>query len=201
VAVADVMGADPRIGRSFLDAGLGYGGSCFPKDLQAFERLASQHHYDFPLLREIARINEETIEAALEKVKDALWNLEGKRVVLLGLAFKPGTDDLRFAPALALARRLLDEGASVVGVDPSAAAAAKEEMPELEVSEDVYEAVEGAHCVVVCTEWPEFRSLELPRIREAMTHPLIVDARNVYTPEEMAEAGFTHYPTGRPPRA
>jgi UDPglucose 6-dehydrogenase len=201
VAVADVMGADPRIGRAFLDAGLGYGGSCFPKDLQAFERLASQHHYDFPLLREIARINEETIEAALEKVRDALWNLEDKRIVLLGLAFKPGTDDLRFAPALALARRLLDEGATVVGVDPNAGAAAKEEMPELEISEDVYQAVRGAHCIVVCTEWPEFRALELPRIREAMAYPLVVDARNVYSGEEMVAAGFTHYPTGRPPRA
>ena len=109
-AVVDVMGSDPRIGRAFLDAGLGYGGFCFPKDLQAFERLAARLGYDFPLLREVARINGEAVEATFDKVKDALWNLEDKRIALLGLSFKPNTDDVRFSPALALARRLLDEG-------------------------------------------------------------------------------------------
>ena len=117
-AVVDVMGSDPRIGRAFLDAGLGYGGFCFPKDLQAFERLAARLGYDFPLLREVERINDEAVEATVDKVKDALWNLEDKRIALLGLSFKPNTDDVRFSPALALARRLLDEGATVVGYDP-----------------------------------------------------------------------------------
>lgn len=198
VAVADVMGSDPRIGRSFLNAGLGYGGFCFPKDLHAFERLASQANYDFPLLREIQRINDEAIEAILHKVRDGLWNLETKRVALFGLAFKPGTDDIRFAPALALARRLIAEGASVVGYDPEAMTSAKEEVPELELASDGYAAAADAHCVVICTEWPEFREMDLHVLKEVMAYPLVVDGRNVFGPEEMGALGFTYYPTGRP---
>jgi UDPglucose 6-dehydrogenase len=197
-AVADVMGSDPRIGRAFLDAGLGYGGYCFPKDLAAFERLVDRLGYEFPLLKEIARINEETIEAAFEKVSDALWNLDGKRVSLLGLAFKPGTDDTRFAPALSLARRLLEAGASVVAYDPRAAANAKAEIPEMELSGDPYSALEGAHCAVLCTEWDEFRSLDLDRIRESMSFPIIVDGRNIYDPATMGRLGFTYLAMGRP---
>jgi UDPglucose 6-dehydrogenase len=199
VTVADTMGCDPRIGRSFLDAGLGYGGFCFPKDIQAFDRLASRLGYDFSLLREVARINDDTIGAAVERVKEGLWNLEDKTVALLGLSFKPGTDDVRFAPALALARRLLSEGARVVGYDPQAMANAKEEVPELEVAPDPYEAAAGAHCVVVCTEWLEFRVLDLQRLRSVMAYPLMVDGRNLFGPEEMVAAGFSYYPTGRPP--
>jgi UDPglucose 6-dehydrogenase len=199
VTVADTMGCDPRIGRSFLDAGLGYGGFCFPKDIQAFDRLAAKLGYDFSLLREVARINDDAIGAAVERVKEGLWNLEDKTVALLGLSFKPGTDDVRFAPALALARRLLSEGARVVGYDPQAMANAKEEVPELEVAPDAYQAAAGAHCVVVCTEWLEFRVLDLQRLRSVMAYPLMVDGRNLFGPEEMVAAGFTYYPTGRPP--
>jgi UDPglucose 6-dehydrogenase len=198
VAVAEVMGADPRIGPDFLRAGLGYGGSCFPKDLQAFEHLAAKLHYDFPLLREIVRINDEAIEAVLEKVRLGLWNLEHKRVALLGLAFKPGTDDVRFSPPLALAVRLLEGGATVVGHDPQAMSNAKEECPGLLSSVDPYEAAEDAHCLIVCTEWPEFRSLDLGRLRDVMARPFIVDARNVFEPEEIRAAGFSYQPTGRP---
>lgn len=198
VAVSEVMGADPRIGPAFLNAGLGYGGSCFPKDLQAFEHLASQLHYDFPLLREIARINDETIDAALAKVRESVWNLEHKRIALLGLAFKPGTDDVRYSPPLALAARLLDGGATVVGYDPKAMANAKEECPQLLSAGDPYEAAAGAHCLVVGTEWPEFRSLDLARLRGVMAQPSVVDARNVFDPGAMRDAGFTYYPTGRP---
>ncbi|MGH2819015.1 MAG: UDP-glucose dehydrogenase family protein, partial [Actinomycetota bacterium] len=115
VSVSEVMGMDPRIGKAFLDAGMGYGGSCFPKDLQAFDRLAARLGYDFALLREVERVNDEAVDAVASKVHDALWNIEGKRVALLGLAFKPGTDDVRAAPALKLAARLLREGAEVVG--------------------------------------------------------------------------------------
>jgi UDPglucose 6-dehydrogenase len=199
VTVADTMGCDPRIGRSFLDAGLGYGGFCFPKDIQAFDRLAARLGYDFSLLREVARINDDAIGAAVERVKEGLWNLEDKTVALLGLSFKPGTDDVRFAPALALARRLLSEGARVVGYDPQAMANAKEEVPELEVAPDAYQAAAGAHCVVVCTEWLEFRVLDLQRLRSVMAYPLVVDGRNLFGPEEMVAAGFSYYPTGRPP--
>jgi len=196
-AVVDVMGSDPRIGRAFLDAGLGYGGFCFPKDLQAFERLAARLGYDFPLLREVERINGEAVEATVDKVKDALWNLEDKRIALLGLSFKPNTDDVRFSPALALARRLLDEGATVVGYDPWAAANAKSELPELEVASTADDAMEGAHCMVVCTDWDDFRSLDLRRARGLLAHPIVVDGRNVFDPDKMKAEGFVYYGTGR----
>jgi UDPglucose 6-dehydrogenase len=196
-AVADVMGSDPRIGRAFLDAGLGWGGYCFPKDLQAFERLSSRLGYDFRLLREVERINEEAVDAAVEKVKDALWNLEGKRIALLGLSFKPLTDDVRLSPSLALARRLIKEDASVVGYDPEAGANAKSELPELDVAPSVYDALAGAHCAVVCTDWDEFRSLDLDRAKGLLAHPIVVDGRNLFDPAEMRKKGFLYYGTGR----
>jgi UDPglucose 6-dehydrogenase len=198
-AVTEVMGADPRIGKAHLSAGLGYGGSCFPKDLLAFEKLTSRLGYDFPLLREIARINEEAVDAAFRKVEEVLWNLEGKRVALLGLAFKPGTDDVRYAPALGLADRLLAAGAVVVGYDPQAGPNAKAELPGLEVVDDPYVALSGADAAVVCTEWQEITGLDLSRVREAMRLPIVVDGRNVFDRHEMAEHGFTYLPTGRPP--
>lgn len=195
--VADVMGSDSRIGRAFLDAGLGYGGFCFPKDIQAFERLSAQLGYDFPLLREVARINDEAVEAAFDKIKDALWNLEDKRIALLGLSFKPNTDDVRFSPALALARRLLDEGATVVGYDPRAGGNAKSELPELEVASSVDDAMGGSHCMVVCTDWSDFRSLDLRRAKELLAQPIIVDGCNLFEPSEMKAKGFVYYGTGR----
>ncbi|MGH2676128.1 MAG: UDP-glucose dehydrogenase family protein, partial [Actinomycetota bacterium] len=198
-AVTEIMGADPRIGRAHLRAGMGYGGYCFPKDLQAFERLADRLGYDFPILREVARINEEAVEATYHKIEEALWNLEGKRIALLGLAFKAGTDDVRLAPALALADGLLSAGAVVIGYDPQAGANAKAEVPGLEVATDLYEALEGAHCAVVCTEWQEIADLDLGRAREAMALPIVVDGRNVFEPADMAAHGFTYLPTGRPP--
>jgi UDPglucose 6-dehydrogenase len=198
-AVADVMGSDPRIGRAFLDAGLGWGGYCFPKDLQAFDRLSSRLGYDFGLLREVERINDEAIEAAVEKVRDALWNLEDKRVALLGLSFKPRTDDVRLSPALALARRLIAEGAATVGYDPEAGANAKSEVPDLEVAPSVYDALDGAHCMVVCTDWDEFRSIDLRRVKELLAHPIVVDGRNLFDPHTMRAHGFVYYGTGRAP--
>lgn len=198
VAVADVMGSDPRIGRAFLDAGLGYGGYCFPKDLAAFDRLANRLGYDFPLLREVARINDEAVDAIFDHISDALWNIEGKRVALLGLAFKPGTDDIRFSPAVALARKLHDAGARLVGFDPRARESVASEMPSLEIVDDVYSALKEADCAVVCTEWPEFTALDLPRVYKEMARPLIVDGRNVFDPQVMADIGFTYVPTGRP---
>jgi UDPglucose 6-dehydrogenase len=199
VAVAEVMGADPRIGRAFLDAGLGFGGSCFPKDLQAFGHLATALGYDFPLLREIERLNVEAVDAVLDKVREGLWNLHGKRIALLGLAFKPGTDDIRSSPPLELARRLMEEGARVVGYDPQAMANAKEELPDLGLAQDAYDALEGAHCAILATDWPEFADLDLGRMRGVMAAPLVVDGRNQFDPAVMAEAGFAYYPTGRTP--
>jgi UDPglucose 6-dehydrogenase len=196
-AIADVMGSDPRIGRAFLDAGLGWGGYCFPKDLQAFDRLSSKLGYDFGLLREVERINHEAIDAAVEKVRDALWNLEDKRIALLGLSFKPRTDDVRLSPALALARRLIGEGAATVGYDPEAGPNAKSEVPDLEIAPSVYDALDGAHCMVVCTDWDEFRSLDLSRAKELLAHPIVVDGRNMFDPAVMRGHGFVYYGTGR----
>jgi UDPglucose 6-dehydrogenase len=199
VAVAEVMGADPRIGPAFLRAGLGFGGSCFPKDLQAFGHLASGLGYDFPLLREVERLNQEAVASVLEKIRDGLWNLHGKRIAVLGLAFKPGTDDVRSSPPLELARLLLDEGAHVVGYDPQAMGNAKEALPDLELVQDVYDAIEGAHCLVLATDWPVFAELDLERARASMASPVVVDGRNLYEPQAMADAGFAYYPTGRAP--
>ena len=198
VAVAEVMGADERIGRSFLNAGLGYGGYCFPKDIQAFERLAARVGAEFPLLREVARINDQAVESAVDKVLEALWNVEGKKIALLGLSFKPGTDDVRSAPALSLARLLLREGAHVVGYDPQGDANAKAELPELEVCHDMYDALNDAHCMVLCTEWDEFKTLDLEKLHSLMAYPVVIDGRNLFDPQEMRNAGFSYYPTGRP---
>ena len=198
VAVADVMGSDSRIGRSFLNAGLGYGGYCFPKDIQAFERLAHGLGYDFAILREVERINEEALDAAVDKVVEALWNLEDKRVALLGLSFKPETDDIRFAPALGLARRLLERGAEVVAYDPVVGEEAVAEVPQLQLAPDPYAAADGADCVVVCTEWQEFRDLDLGKLKTALARPVLVDGRNIFDPDTAADMGFTYYPMGRP---
>jgi UDPglucose 6-dehydrogenase len=198
VAIADIMGSDPRIGRDFLNAGLGYGGSCFPKDIAAFRAQAARLGYEFTLLDEIVKINDQAVAAAVDKIKDVLWNLEQKRVLLLGLAFKPGTDDIRQAPALELARRLMEGGARVVAYDPRAGEAAAAELTGLEVAADPYAAAEGANCLVVCTEWPEFLELDLGRLKGTLTRPIIVDCRNLFDPEMVDEAGFTYVPTGRP---
>ena len=196
-SVADVMGTDSRIGRQFLNAGLGYGGYCFPKDVAAFEQLAADAGYDFALLRAVADINEDTVNAAVAKVEGALWNLEDKRVSILGLAFKPGTDDVRFSPALELAKRLIDKGASVVGYDPEALHHAKGEVPALELANDPYAAVEDSHCVVVATEWSDFKELDLGRMAGLMTFPIMLDARNAIDPQAASSAGLIYHSMGR----
>src|SRR5205807_883439 len=151
------------------------------------------------LLREIVRINDQAVAHAVDTIREALWNLEEKRICLLGLAFKPGTDDVRFSPALALGRALMADGAHLVGYDPEAAANAKGEFPEMEVADSPYDAAAGAHCVVLCTDWSEFRDLDLAKLREAVAYPVLVDARNLFDPVAVAAAGFTCYPTGRRP--
>ena len=198
VAVAEAMGSDDRIGHAFLGAGLGYGGYCFPKDLSAFGALANRLGYEFTLLKEIARINDEAVTATFRKIEEAMWNLEEKRIAVLGLAFKPGTDDTRFSPSLALARILIEAGAQVVGYDPEANANAKLDVPDLDVAPDAYEALRGAHCAVIATDWEEFKDLDLQRMHEEMAFPIVVDARNVLDGQAVSEAGFTYIPTGRP---
>ena len=157
-AVTHVMGSDPRIGPAFLGAGLGYGGYCFPKDVAAFERLAERLGYPFPMLAEVARINDEAVQAVVERLRDEVRELSGSRVALLGLSFKPETDDVRQSPALALASRLLELGAEVVGFDPRAGANAKAELGA-RIATDPYDAAAGANAVVLATDWAEFAPL------------------------------------------
>jgi len=197
-AVARVLGGDPRIGPEFLGAGIGFGGYCLPKDLAAFAHLSERLGYRFPLLAEVARINDEAVQTSVSKIREAVWNLEGKRIALLGLSFKPDTDDVRFSPALSLARALHAEGASVVGYDPVAGAPAKDEVPDLEVADDPYEAATGAACLVICTAWPEFRELDLDRLGTAMAFRNLVDGRNFLDGDAAAKAGFTYRAMGRP---
>jgi UDPglucose 6-dehydrogenase len=198
--VTTAMAADERIGAAYLEAGLGFGGYCLPKDLRAFERAAAALGYDFGLLREVDRVNDEAVDAAFSMIEVALDGVRGRRVALLGLAFKPGTDNVIASPALALARRLAAAGATVSGYDPQAGANAKAEVAEVEVAGDPYAALEGAECAVLCTGWQELSALDPDRMREVMAEPVVVDGRNVLDGEALAKAGFRYLPMGRPAR-
>jgi UDPglucose 6-dehydrogenase len=191
------VGLDKRIGRAFLNAGIGFGGSCFPKDLKAFVKIAEKNGYDFALLKEVDRLNQRRRLLVVEKLQQALWILRGKRIGLLGLAFKPNTDDIREAPALAIARRLLEEGALVQGYDPQAAAKAKEAVPELTICADPYAVGAQAEAVVLCTEWPEFVTLDFARLKAGMVRPLLLDGRNALNPDALTALGFEVLGIGR----
>ncbi|HWE83357.1 MAG TPA: UDP-glucose/GDP-mannose dehydrogenase family protein [Terracidiphilus sp.] len=199
--IAAGMGMDSRIGPSFLHAGLGYGGSCFPKDVAAFHWVAQQQGLNFPLLEEVRRINDAQREVFFNKVRSALWTLRGKRLAALGLAFKGGTDDVRESPALDMIRRLLNAGAIVRAYDPAAMDRAREAEPPsatLTYAADLYEAAQDADAVLILTEWDEFARIDLPRLNRALKFPIVIDGRNLYRPETMAEHGFTYVSIGRP---
>jgi UDPglucose 6-dehydrogenase len=196
--VVRAMGLDPRIGPSFLSAGLGFGGFCLPKDLQAFVHLAERSGVDFTMLREAERINKGRIDRFVEKLRGALWVVRGKQLAVLGLAFKPNTDDIRFAPAIDLVQRLLAEGAKVRAYDPEAMDRARAVLPQIEYAKSPYEAAEEAEALLIATEWDEFRKLDWERIRGAMARPLIVDGRNLLSPREMKSHGFEYRSFGRP---
>ena len=196
--VVRAMGMDPRIGPSFLSAGLGYGGFCLPKDLQAFVHLAERSGVDFTMLREAEKINKRRIGHFVEKLRGALWVVRGKQIGVLGLAFKPNTDDVRFAPAIDLVNHLLGEGACVRAYDPKAMEKARAILPQIEYAKSAYEAAKDAEALLIATEWDEFRKLDWDRIREAMARPLIVDGRNLLSPREMQDRGFEYRSFGRP---
>ena len=196
--VTQGMGLDTRIGSAFLHAGVGFGGFCFPKDLQAFIHIAEKNGYDFRLLREVERINQDQMDMFFQKIKHEVWVLRGKKIAAWGLAFKPGTDDVRFAPALTVIEKLLAEGAKVVAYDPKAMDEARREMPALQYAPSAEAAVEGADALAIFTEWPEFRAVDLDRVRDSMARPLILDGRNMFDPAEMRHRGFEYLSVGRP---
>jgi UDPglucose 6-dehydrogenase len=199
--VARGMGLDPRIGVHFLKAGAGYGGSCFPKDVAAFAHRSRELGVDFGILNEVAKINHEARRAVVDKVRDALWHLDGKRIGMLGLSFKPNTDDLREAPSIDVARDLLADGAQVVAYDPVAAEPAARLVPGLELSDNALKVADGAHALVLMTEWAEFGELDPVDLHARMTYPILVDARNALDAEAFVAAGFTVAGVGRPVRA
>jgi UDPglucose 6-dehydrogenase len=196
--VTRAMGLDPRIGPRFLDAGLGFGGFCLPKDIQAFIRLAERSGVDFTMLKEAERVNKRRIDLFVEKIRQALWVVKDKQIGVLGLAFKANTDDIRFAPSLDVLRRLLAEGAHVRAYDQEAMDKTSTIFPEVRYFREPYEVARGADALLILTEWPEFRSLDWGRIHGMMCRPLVVDGRNLLEPKVMSEHGFEYHSFGRP---
>jgi UDPglucose 6-dehydrogenase len=197
--VCQGVGTDSRIGPRFLNPGIGYGGSCFPKDLMAFRAVARECGYEFRLLDEVMRINEDQRHRFLRKVHNALWTLRGKRLGVLGLAFKGGTDDIRESPAILLVQTLLQEGCQIAAYDPAAQQRAREVLNStVKYASDAYEAARGADALLILTEWDEFASLDLDRLHQQLKYPIVIDGRNLYDPEAMAAHGFTYYSVGRP---
>ncbi|HEY4048757.1 MAG TPA: UDP-glucose/GDP-mannose dehydrogenase family protein [Acidobacteriaceae bacterium] len=199
--VARGMGLDTRIGKRFLNAGVGYGGSCFPKDVAAFRYVAQELGVDFTLLKEVERINENQKERFFQKVRSALWTLRGKRLGVLGLAFKGGTDDIRESPALEIIQMLLEAGASVYAYDPAAMDRAKEVLPasnSLHYVQDAYAAADNADALLILTDWADFARMELPRLRYTLRYPIVIDGRNLFDLAKMQELGFTYLSVGRP---
>ena len=197
--VCEGVGSDLRIGPRFLKAGIGYGGSCFPKDVQAFQAVAKHCGYDFSLLTEVMRINAEQRGVYLKKVRNALWTLRGKKLAVLGLAFKGDTDDVRESPAIEIIKSLLEEGAKIQAYDPAAVLKSKEiiDARELEYAEDPYTAMAGCDALLILTEWREFASLDLTRVRRLLKYPIVIDGRNLYEPNQITAAGLTYYCVGR----
>src|SRR6266550_3454194 len=198
--VCQGIGTDSRIGQRFLNPGIGYGGSCFPKDLMAFRAVARECGYEFRLLDEVMRINEEQRKRFLRMTRSALWTLRGKKLGVLGLAFKGGTDDIRESPAILLVQALLQEGCQIAAYDPAATERAREVLKSsVEFVNNAYEAASDADALLILTEWEEFAALDLRRLRSQMKYPIVVDGRNLYDPETMAAAGFASYSVGRQP--
>ncbi len=195
--VANGMGMDARIGRRFLDASLGFGGSCFPKDLSAFIQISEKLGYDFALLKEVQHINTQQMERFVKKILDTLWVLKDKTIGVLGLAFKQNTDDVRMSPAIDLCQRLQKEGAKLRVHDPQAMEKAKAVLKNVTYVSDMNEVADGCDALVIATEWPEFKKLDLERARKALTHPILFDGRNLFDVEEMERFGFIYKSIGR----
>jgi UDPglucose 6-dehydrogenase len=195
--VANGMGMDERIGKRFLNASLGFGGSCFPKDLSAFIKIAEELRYDFGLLKEVQRINASQMDRFFKKIVDTLWVLKGKKVGVLGLAFKQNTDDVRTSPAIELCQRLQKEGAILRVHDPKAMEKAKALLHDVTYVDDMNDVAEGCDALVIATEWDEFKKLDLERARKSLSHPIMFDGRNLFDPKETEKLGFIYKSIGR----
>jgi len=195
--VANGIGMDERIGRRFLDASLGFGGSCFPKDLSAFVKIAEELGYDFALLKEVQRINVLQMDRFVRKITDTLWVLKDKKIGVLGLAFKQNTDDVRLSPAIDLCQRLQKQGVLLRVHDPKAMEKAKAVLPDATYVDDLNAVADGCDALVIATEWPEFKQLDLERARKVMTHPILFDGRNLFDPQELERLGFIYKSIGR----
>ncbi len=195
--VVDGIGMDKRIGRAFLNAGLGYGGSCFPKDISAFIAIAQELGYDFRLLKEVQQINASQLQRFVKRIQDTLWVLQDKVIAVLGLAFKANTDDARCSPAVDLVLALQKEGAHIRAYDPQAMEKARPLLPNVTLCADPYEAVRGADAMIIATEWDEFKNLDFGRIKPLMAHPTLFDGRNLLDPMTMKTLGFTYLSVGR----
>jgi len=192
------MGLDSRISSKFLNAGVGYGGSCFPKDVQAFERIAHQLGYNFQLLNDVQVINKKQKELFVNKIKNTLWIVKGKKIGVLGLAFKPETDDMREAPSIDVINALLEEGANIVAYDPQAAENAKHYFGDrITYAATKEEVMDGAEVLVILTEWDEFKNMDLDDVKKRLVHPILLDGRNLFDPEMMREKGFDYRSIGR----
>ncbi len=195
--VANGMGMDARIGRRFLNAGLGFGGSCFPKDLSAFIKISETLGYDFTLLKEVQQINAGQMERFLKKITETLWVLKDKTIGVLGLAFKQNTDDVRLSPAIELCQRLQKEGAKLRVHDPKAMEKARAVLKDVTYLENMNDVAAGCDALVIATEWPEFKQLDLERVRRELTHPILFDGRNLFDPAAMEKLGFIYKSVGR----
>ncbi len=195
--VAQGMGLDNRIGRYFLHAGIGYGGSCFPKDLEAFIAITEKLGCDFQILKAVRSTNQEQKDYVLRKIKDALWVIQDKTVAVLGLSFKPNTDDLRSSPSIALIQALIEAGAKIKAYDPQAMGKAKQVLKNVVFCKDAYKACSGADCLIVATEWNEFKELDFKKVKKLLKRALIIDGRNIYEPKLLTSLGFTYIGVGR----
>lgn len=192
------MGLDQRIGPQFLRAGIGFGGFCFPKDLQAFVSMAERNGVQFDILREVEKLNNSQLDHFVQKIKRDLWVLKGKKIAAWGLAFKANTDDVRFSPAIYVIEKLLAEGVEIAAYDPQAIDEAKHLLPDIDYAISAEAAADGADALLVLTEWPEFRNADFARIRDTMARPLILDGRNILDPCKVREMGFEYVSMGRP---
>ena len=195
--IAEGMGLDPRIGPAFLRPGIGFGGFCFPKDLQAFVRIAEQFGCDFSILKEVERVNIRRVALIVEKLKKELWVLRGKTVAVWGIAFKPNTDDVRFAPAISIIQLLLSEGVNVRAYDPQAMDKAKPQLPNITYTKDMYDCAKGSDAILLLTEWQEFRQPDWQRLRGSVRRALVVDGRNFYNGQQVVDEGFQYLCIGR----